>query len=163
MKQWIGLTVALVLMLSGCARQTEYETVTDVWQEQEMPAPRVISVDLPGEAALPAMESDSGRAYLCNDYEIYIQTMPAGDVGATVEAMSGFAKDKLTIVQTQQEDGDRYEFVWASTGEQGDYLGRGVILDDGNYHYTMAVLRNTQTTQASSVVWDGVFSSFCIS
>lgn len=159
MKRWIGLA-AVVLLLCGCAAEETYETVLDVWEEQEMPSPRAISVDLPGETAMPAMESDSGRAYISTEYEIYIQTMPAGDISATMEAMSGFESEDLTILSTMQEDAQRYEFVWASAGEGGDYLGRGVILDDGNYHYTMTVLRNAETAQESSVVWDGVFSSF---
>lgn len=159
MRRWIGM-VAVLLLLCGCGQQEQFETVMDVLDIQQMPAPRAISVDLPGETALPAMESDNGRAYLCNDYEIYIQTMPGGDVDETMEAMSGFKRETLTVLSTVAENAQRYEFVWASAGEGGEYLGRGVILDDGNYHYTMSVLRSADTEQVSGVVWDGVFSSF---
>lgn len=159
MMRWIGIVVAAIL-LCGCATQIEYETVTDVWQEQELPPSKAVCVDLPGEAVLPVMESDGVRAYLCDDYEIYIQTMPGGDIAATVEAMSGISEDNLTILHTQQQNDDRYEFVWAAAGEQGDCLGRGIVLDDGNYHYTMTVLRSAETAQAASVIWDGVFASF---
>jgi len=157
--RWIGI-VTCMLLLCGCGAEQTYETVMDVWEAAEQPAPRAIAVELPGEAAMPAMESESGRAYVCRDYEIYIQTLPGGDLNATMETMSGFEKDKLTVLTTLQEDAQRYEFVWASAGEEGQLLGRGVILDDGNYHYTMSVLRNADTAQQSSVVWDGVFSSF---
>ena len=96
---------------------------------------------------------------MSRDYEICIQTLPGGDLSATVEAMSGFSEEALTVVATQQAQTQRYDFVWAAAGEGGDLLGRGVILDDGVYHYTLSVLRNPES-DASSVVWDGVFSSF---
>lgn len=159
MRRWIGV-VAAMLLLCGCTQREEFETVMDVLEVQEYPLPRAISVDLPGETSLPVMESDNGRAYLCNDYEIYIQTLPGGDVDATMEAMTGFERESLTVLSTMAEEIQRYEFVWASAGEGGDFLGRGIILDDGNYHYTMSVLRNVETEQTSAVVWDGVFSSF---
>ena len=97
---------------------------------------------------------------MCSDYEIHIQTMPGGDIGATMQTMSGFEQQELTVLSTIQDDAMRYDFVWASAGEGGDYLGRGVILDDGYHHYTMTVLREAQTEQTSAVVWDGVFASF---
>ena len=159
MKRWIWI-MALMLLLSGCGAQQTYETVMDVWEEQETPAPSVILVDLPGETALPVMESDSGRVYVASDYEIYVQTVPGGDLNATIEAMTGYQQSALTVMGTMQEDTQRYDFVWATAGEGGDLLGRGVILDDGHHHYTMSVLRSADTAEKSPVVWDSVFSSF---
>ena len=91
-----------------------------------------------------------------------METLSAGDVNATVEHLSGYSRDNLTLMQTQQGDVDRYEFVWASTGEDGERLGRAVILDDGNYHYCMSVLRDADTTKTSQIVWSQVFDSFCL-
>ena len=159
MRKWIWLGV-LAALLCGCNAQETYETVSDVWAEEALPEPRSILVDLPGESALPVMEQSGGRAYVCNDYEIYIQTMAGGDLNTTVEAMSGFTPERLTVLTTSQGDVSRHEFVWATAGEGGDFLGRGVILDDGNYHYTLSVLRNAQNADSSAVVWDSVFSSF---
>lgn len=147
-------------LLTGCAAEETFETVADVWAEQTLPPPASISVALPGETALPVMESDSGRVYLCNDYEVYLQTVEAGNLDGTVRNMSGYPLDQLTVLTTSQDGMDRHEFVWACAGETGDWLGRGVVLDDGNYHYTMTVLRSAQSVENSQVVWDGVFSSF---
>ena len=44
--------------------------------------------------------------------------------------------------------------------EKGDMLGRGVILDDGSYHYCMSVLRSADGTKKSRIVWSDVFGSF---
>lgn len=159
MKRWIWLAV-IPFMLCGCGVAETFETVADVWAEPAAPEKRAIAVDLPGETAMPVMESDNGRIYLCSDYEICIQTLDGGDLSATVEAMSGFAADEITVMSTRQGEVSRHEFVWAAAGEGGDILGRGIILDDGNYHYTMTVLRNADAAQTSTVVWDGVFSSF---
>lgn len=156
----VATIAAAMLLLCGCAAEQTYETVLDVWQEQQEITPRAICVDLPGESAMPAMDSDGGRVYISSDYEIYIQTLPGGDIDATMQALSGYQREDLTVLSTMQEDTAKYEFVWATAGEGGDLLGRGIILDDGNYHYTMAVLRNADTAQKSAVVWDGVFSSF---
>lgn len=161
MRRWLWVILAM-LFLCGCGESQTFETVMDVLEEQDTPVPKAISVILPAETSMPVMESDSGRAYICSDYEIYIQTQPGGDLGATMEAMSGFKEEDLTVITTAQGESQRYEFVWASAGEAGDLLGRGVILDDGNYHYTMSVLRNAQAAQESGAMWDSVFSSFKI-
>lgn len=128
-----------------------------------MAQPRQIQVDLPEGALAPVLDSDSEQVYLSDDYEIIVETLSAGDVNATVEHLSGYSRDNLTLMQTQQGDVDRYEFVWASTGEDGERLGRAVILDDGNYHYCMSVLRDANPEGKSQIVWDNVFSSFRLS
>ena len=156
----VAIITAMLLLLCGCAAEETYETVLDVWEAQPLPEAKTICVDLPGESAMPVMETDGGRVYVSSDYEIYVQTMPGGDIGATIEEMSGYPQEILTVLSTMQEDAMRYDFVWATAGEGGDFLGRGIILDDGNYHYTMTVLRDADTVQDSAVVWDAVFSSF---
>ncbi len=150
----------LALLLCGCGAEETFETVADVWVTEAAATPREVSVTLPGEAAVPAVESDSGRMYLCEDYEIYIQTMDAGDLNGTIQTVSGYAAEDLTVMETEQDGVSRYEFVWASAGENGDRVGRGVILDDGSYHYVMTVLRDAETTKTSQVVWSEVFQSF---
>jgi hypothetical protein len=156
----VAIIVAVLLLFCGCAAEETYETVMDVWEEVPAPEAKSICVDLPGESAMPVMESDGGRVYVSSEYEIYVQTMPGGDIGATIEEMSGHPRESLTVLSTMQDDAMRYDFVWATAGEGGDLLGRGIILDDGSYHYTMTVLRDADTVQSSTVVWDAVFSSF---
>ena len=162
MKKCIVFLVAS-LLLCGCAAEETFETVADVWVQQEEVQPREISVSLPGEAAMPAVESESGRMYLCEDYEIYIQTMEAGDLNATIQTVSGYSKEDLTVMETESDGVKRYDFVWACAGEKGDRLGRGVILDDGDTHYVMTVLRDADTTKISQIVWSDVFDSFSLS
>lgn len=158
-KCWI-LLLAAALLLSGCASEETFETVADEIVQSVMAQPRQIAVDLPDGAVAPVLESDSGQIYLCDDYELIVETMPAGDLSATIRSLCGYEKEELTIMQTQSDDAARYDFVWATEGEKGDMLGRAVILDDGSYHYCMSVLRDAAATKTSQISWRNVFGSF---
>lgn len=156
---WI--LVALIALLAGCAQQQEvFETVADDLETPVMAAPRQISVRLPEDTVVPVLENDQEQVYLCDDYELILQTVSSGDLDATVQTLTGCARDRLTLVKTCQNDLDRYDFVWTCAGEKGDMLGRGVILDDGSYHYCMSVLRSADGTKKSRIVWSDVFGSF---
>ena len=106
------------------------------------------------------MEDIFDYQYYCEDYEIVLETLSSGDLSATIRQISGQEKDRLTIMQTETEDVQRYEFVWAAAGEKGDRLGRAVILDDGQYHYCLSALRDTDSETTAQIVWNEVFSSF---
>ena len=118
---------------------------------------------LPDNAVSPVLESDTQQLYFCEDYEIAIETRSSGDLSGTITALTGFAPEQLTVMHTSPEGVDRYEFVWAASGEDGDRLGRAVVLDDGSYHYCMSVLRDAENPKKSQVVWSDVFSSFALS
>lgn len=156
------ILAALCLMLCGCAAEETFETVADDIVQPVMAQPREIAVSLPDNAVAPVLESDSEQVYFCEDYEIIIETMSSGDLNATIQAVSGYSKENLTVMETEQNGVKRYDFVWASAGENGDMLGRAVILDDGSYHYCMSVLRDAATTETSQVTWNNVFQSFTL-
>ena len=161
MKMWL-VSVSVCLLLCGCGARETVETVSDVWVEPAMASPGQVRVNIPGEEDLEAVEQGSPRYYLCEDYEISIQTLPGGDINETVRALSGFDRQQLTVMETRGAGADRYEFVWASAGEQGERIGQGVILDDGNYHYTLTVLRDPETTENSQIVWADLLGSFSL-
>jgi len=152
----------MILLLTGCGAEEVFETISDDLVQSVMAQPRLICVQLPGETALPVIENDSGRVYVCNDYEIVLQTLESGDLEKTLQILSGLSKENLTVMETVSDGVSRYEFVWASAGETGDQTGRGAILDDGNYHYCLSVLQNADSTEKSQINWDQVFSSFCL-
>lgn len=156
----VWLLVFLALLLCGCAAEETFETVSDEIVAPVMAQPRQLSVRLPEDALSPVLESESRQIYMSEDYEITIETLSSGDLNATVQILSGYDKDALTILQTEKGEIERYDFVWVSTGDQGERLGRGVILNDGQYHYCMSVLRDAQG--ASQIVWSDVFDSFSL-
>lgn len=161
MKKWL-LLLLMTGLLAGCGAEDTFETVADELVQPVMLQPRFVCVDLPGETALPVVENDNGRIYICNDYEIVLQTMDSGDLEETMEIMSGLGAEDMTVMETTSDGIRRYEFVWAAAGEGGDQTGRGVILDDGNYHYCLSVLRFADLPEKTQINWEDVFSSFCL-
>ena len=156
------LLLSLSLLLSGCGAAPVMETISDELVEPAAAMPRDVYAQLPGEAAMPAMESGSSRYYICDDYEISMENFPSGDINDTMKILSGYDREDLTVMESTQDGAKRYDFVWACAGENGEKLGRAVILDDGNYHYTMSVLRDADNTESLQVVWRTVFESFSL-
>lgn len=162
MKKWIAISAAM-LLLTGCGAEETFETVSDELIQQVSAEVRQMVVTLPLEAASPAVESDSGQMYICGDYDIYQQTLEAGDLNATIQTISGYGKEDLTVMETMQDDCKRYDFVWVSAGEIGDRVGRATILDDGNYHYCLSVLGDADTSDQYRGIWQSMFDSFGLS
>ena len=156
--KFIWIWVLLALMLTACAAEETFETVSDEQVLSVMAQPREIMLELPENAAAPVLENEEQQVYLGEGYELMLQTCPAGDLSGTVRSLTGYEKDKLTMIQTQWQDVARYDFVWVSTGEAGERLGRGTILDDGAYHYCLTLLRDASCEGE----WEPVFSSFNI-
>lgn len=158
MKRWIWICL-LAGLLCGCQVEETLETVNDEWIVPAMAQPREIAVRLPEDTVLPVLEQDDRRLYMGQGYDMILETLSSGDLSTTIRALSGYEKNQLTVLETRQGDADRYEFVWTTAGENGDRLGRAVVLDDGNYHYCMSVLRDTGDTH---IVWRDVFASFSL-
>ena len=159
MRKYLFLLL-ITALLTGCGAEETFETVMDELAAPVIAQPRFICVDLPGETALPVIENQNGRVYVCNNYEIVIQTLESGDLEETMRIMSGLAPEDLTVVETFADGINRYEFVWAAAGEAGDRCGRGAILDDGNYHYCLSVLQDAEKMNSSQTNWNQVFRSF---
>ena len=150
------------LFLAGCSQTEAAETVADVWEEPVLAQPREIHLELPGEAVACAMESDTGRLYLGDGYEVMVQTLPGGDLDATIRSLTGFSREDITVLQTSAQEPKCWEFAWAAAGERGERVGRGVVLDDGNYHYALTILRDAELTKNSQILWNDVFRSFSL-
>lgn len=162
MKKMLGLFLCL-LMFTGCTAEETFETVADELVEPAMAELRNIVVALPEGMASPTVQSDGGTLYQGDGFEIMLQTFSGGDLSATVQAVTGYEKGSLTVMETEQEDVTKYEFVWASAGETGDRIGRAVILDDGSYHYVVTVLADADRTEEYADIWDILFASATLS
>lgn len=153
----------LVLCLCGCAAEPTFETVSD---EQVAPVSaqiREMEFVLPMDAASPVLVSENAEIYLCGQYEISKQILPSGDLQATLRQVSGFDRDKLTMLETSQNDVTRYEFTWVSVSDAGDQVGRGCILDDGDYHYCLSVLGSAEAAAEYRGIWESMFASLTLS
>lgn len=150
------------LALSGCGAQETYETVADVPVVPVMASPREITVRLPEDAVSPVLDTAGEQVYLCDDYEIAVEILEGGDLQATIQHLSGYRREDVTVMETFLDGVSRYEFVWACAGEEEDRLGRAVVLDDGDYHYCLSILRDASTTESSQIVWEDIFASFAL-
>lgn len=158
MKRWLCCLLPM-LLLCGCGVEETLETVADEWLVPAMAQPREVTLRLPENLVMPVLEDADRKMYLGKDYEIMVETMASGDLDATLRSLTGYTGNRLTVIKTGQDDVERYDFVWTAAGEQGERLGRGTILDDGDYHYCLTVLRDEDE---ALVVWQDVFESFAL-
>lgn len=156
-KCWILILV--MLLLSGCGSQREYEQVLDVYAPQEAQA-HTLQLTLPEDAAVMTLEnSQTGRLYFCDGYTVTVQILDGGDLDATLQAMTGFSRDSLTVIQTKSNGCTQYECAWSCAGEGGDQVGRLLCLDDGVYHYVVTVMADAAASGALGQSWDELFAS----
>ncbi|MBQ2892518.1 MAG: hypothetical protein IJE24_00120 [Oscillospiraceae bacterium] len=151
------LILICVLFLTGCQAAPTFETVDDVYAPGQQSTARQIRLDLPEN--VQAIVGDNGRLYLCDGYDITVETFASGDLNSTIELLTGFAPDALTMLQTASSDGRRYECAWTAAGENGDTVGRAVVLDDGQYHYCVTVMSGANAAGELSATWQELLNS----
>lgn len=149
-----------ILLLTGCQAAPTFETLSDVYAPQPPNAPRQVELALPEDVQTVA--GSSGKLYLCNGYEVTVETLVSGDISGTVQQLTGFAPDALTMLQTGTSELRRYECAWSAAGENGDAVGRAVVLDDGQYHYCVTVMGQAEDAGALAETWQDLLSSVCL-
>ena len=150
------------VFLTGCGSEATFETVADEWVRSAAAPVRQILVTLPEEAAVPVAESENGQLYQCDGYEITLQTLEAGDLDATLRAVTGHSREDLTVMETELDDLKRYDLVWSCLGEEGEQVGRARVLDDGNYHYVLSVLAEADRAAQLETVISDLFRSYSL-
>lgn len=155
----IWIVIILALMMSGCSVTETFERVEDVYAEKQTAEVKKISFLVPEDASAQTMESEHGKLYFCDGYEIMVQTLASGDLNRTLQTITGYTRDNLTVVETASADVDCYECVWIAAGESGDQVGRVAILDDGSYHYCLSVMAIAQEAGSLQSSWNELFTS----
>ena len=100
--------------------------------------------------------------YVCDDFEIAVQTFAGGDLDHTLRQISGFSAAQLTMMETSCGDHTRYDMVWVAAGENGDLLCRGAVIDDGLCHYTAVAMVDAALAPEVKADWNALFASFCL-
>lgn len=158
-KLWILLMAVALMAASGCMAPDAYETMNDMYLQGSVPAAGKLTMLLPVEAAALTMEGETGAVYVCDGYTVTLHTCEAGDLEATLRTVTGYDRENLSLMERMDEGMKRYECVFTAAGEGGDQVGRAVILDDGNYHYTMTLLADAAAAGALTDVWQNILSS----
>lgn len=150
------------LLLTGCGAEETFETIADEFVHSAAAPLRQVILELPEDALLTAAESDAGTLYLCDGYEICVETLTSGDLSGTIREVTGFDQSDVTVLQTNPGDFKRYDLVWSTLGESGERLGRAAILDDGNYHYVLSALADAERAREYEEVWQEMFASYSL-
>ena len=163
MKKSCILMMLLTLLLCGCGAEETFETVADEQVLEVLAQPREILLTLPEETLLPAMESDGRTLYFCEGFDVAVQTVPSGDLDATMRQITGFGREDLTVMQTMAGECQCYDFVWTAATDFGEQVGRAKILDDGGYHYVLTATADAADAQEYQEIWNGMFETFSLS
>ncbi len=156
----VCVVLLLMFVLTGCSAKPAYETLGNVWDDPVSAPQRSLQLELPEDAALMAMDTaENEKIYLCNGYTLTVQTVPSGDINRTLQQTTGFTKDQLTVMKTQQENAARYMCAWSSAGEGGQQVGRAAILDDGSYHYVVCVMADAEDAGILTSDWQELLNS----
>ncbi len=161
MKKAVCLLLMLLFM-AGCGAEETFETISDEIPELAPALAREIRLILPLEAAVPASETENGKIYLCDGFEVALQTLPSGDMNATVQSISGFTREDLTIIESGRDDYTRYDMVWSCAGENSHRIGKAAVLDDGNYHYVLSILADEDRVAEYAGVWQEMLDSYSL-
>lgn len=162
MKKWWVL-LCLLVFLPGCAVAGSVETVDDEWLTPVDAPLGQILLDLPASATMEASVGDeNGRLYLCDGYDLTVQTMDRGDLDRTCRSLCGLEPERVTVLQMNDADGKRWEWAWTCVGEDGDWVGRAAVIDDGNYHYCVTVMAPAGAAAGLEDEWTALFDSFAV-
>ena len=162
MKKVCTLVLIAAVLLCGCV-SPDLETVSDVYVTQPPAQMKTIHLQLPEDAAEAVMEGGSGtRLYLCDGYELRLQTMDEGSLDDVLQSVTGYGEDRLTVMKTRAGEFDRYDCVWCTAGEEGEQVGRTAILNDGSYFYCVSALADSRSAYELGEVWQSILDSFTL-
>ena len=162
MMKKIGIILLFSVLLAGCAAEDTFETVADEWVQSVAAPVRDVILPLPEEAAAPVSARDNGTLYQCDGYEIMVETLPSGDLDATLQTVTGYGREDLTVMETRSGGIKRYDLVWSCMGEAGELVGRACVLDDGDYHYVLSVLADADRAGKFEEAWNDLFSGYSL-
>ena len=156
----IGIVFLLCLILAGCGVQETFETLSDTYDIPAVAQVRQIQLELPEDASMMTMGSGmDSKLYICDGYSVSTHVLDGGDLERTFRQTTGFDKDALTVMETQLEGYKRYDCVWSAAGEGGDQICRGVLLDDGQQHYTVTLSADASKAGELADVWQKILDS----
>lgn len=148
-------------LLTGCSTPV-YETLGDIEHvSATLPDQAEMVLQLPADAALLSWSGEDAM-YLCGEYAIALQILPGGDLDATLQSITGFSGESLTVMEKICGDHKQYEAVWTAAGEGTDTVCRGMVIDDGSYHYCLTAMADADEAGQLKEAWNQLFASFCL-
>ena len=172
MKKWSVFVCMAVcaVMLCACTApvQTAWETVDDeivadcaVWQEDAM----TICFDVPADAVEQHYAHGGTRqVYSAEDgaYEIVSEILLDASVDSVVRTLTGFAPERIAVVETAIGDLREYRFAWYAGGDEGGRLYRADAVLDEPYCYVLLFSSSEQSGTTYDSTAASVFASMAL-
>lgn len=166
LKKWcIVLCAGLLALLCACRAEPQWETVDDevVLEVSAMePRPLWISFGVPQDAVQQTLSDAESRLYVqkTGDYEIQSNVIAASSLDHALRQVSGFGEGELAVLETTRFGLPEYQFGWYSTSDEGNFVSRASMVQDGGYYYALvfSVREGLGTTYDDCA--DAVFASF---
>lgn len=159
MKKW-WLCLPLLLILTGCGTEKDFETMSDQYIVPADTEPARVILELPEDAVVMTLQNDANDSlYLGDGFSVTVQTVSGGDLDATLRSVTGYSRENLQLYTLHRNGITRYECVWVSAGEGGEQMCRGMILDDGSYHYAISVFAPAEQAGALAQTWQQILDS----
>lgn len=146
------------LLLCGCSASETFETLGDEYVQSAAQQQKTVLLTV--EEGAVTLSNETGTIYLCDGYQVTVEVFSAGNLSGTLETLTGFGADDLTVMETAASGLARYECVWVAAGEGGDQVGRAVVLDDGIYHYCVTFSASAEDAPALQLTWQQILSTF---
>ena len=155
---WIGL---LLLCMAGCGAEPVYETIGNVWDnEQTVHSPSVIEFALPEDAQMEVLgNTDTGAVYQIGQWTLWTQVLEGGDVPRSMETLSGLKKDRLQIISHPLGSYSCYEAVWSAAEEEGETLVRTAVIPYGPYHYCLSLKAPAEQGEQAGGLFSGILEN----
>ena len=147
--------------LCGCNATQTMETVAD--DIEVMASPATVEIAYFDEEVTALTSDGYNRLYLCDGYTVAVQTFTGGDLEKSVYNMTGRSVDDLTVINTSRDSLQIYEYVWSAAGEGAEQMCRGILLDDGTYHYAVTVMADYTQAGKLQQTWQELFDSVSVS
>ena len=158
---WVILLCGLCL--TGCGAAQTMETISDDLAVSADAVAAQVELSLFTEEASVLEGEDGDKLYMYDGFAVSVQTLAGGDLDRSVQTVTGFSKEALTVMQTDRNGIPAYECAWSAVGEGEDQVCRAVILDDGTYHYAVTVMADYTRAGELSDTWQDILESVQIS
>lgn len=156
------MILLLGVSLCGCSGGESFEVIADSFVDSPKAEPGKMVLDLPDEVTLSVMSGSDWQCYEGEHYQIILQTYPSGNLDQTLQQVTGYGKEHLSVMEISAMNIDKYFCAWSAVSEEGEVVGRCTVLDDGVYHYCLSILVNAEASGEVRDVVNGVFASYSL-
>ena len=163
MKKWmLGIVLLFGVFLGGCRGAESFEVIADNIVELPSAEPAKVELKIPEDGTLTVMSGNDWQCYEGEHYQIILQTYPSGDLNRTLQNITGYDKEHLSVMEISGENIDKYLCAWSAVSEEGELVGRCSVLDDGIYHYCLSVLVDAEVSGEIRDTVDAVFAAYSL-